>query len=128
MNKILIVDDEPNNRILLQEILEDFEEDGFQLLYAGDGSEALDIIQSEKPGLVFLDVMLPEMDGFDLCHTVKHKPGLENIFIAILTAKSQNADRGKAMEAKADMYITKPFKTRVIVDVVNSVFGTAVNT
>ena len=127
MNKILIVDDEPNNRILLQEILEDFEEDGTQLLYASDGVEALDIIQSEKPKLIFLDIMLPEMDGLDVCHTVKCKLGLENIFIAILTAKSQDVDKRKAMDVKADMYITKPFKTRVIVDVVNKVFSTAMD-
>lgn len=125
MNKILIVDDEPNNRILLQEILEDFEEDGTQLLYAADGAEALDIIQSEKPDLIFLDIMLPEMDGFDVCHTVKYKLGLENIFIAILTAKSQDVDKRKAMDVKADMYITKPFRPRVIVDVVNKAFSTA---
>ncbi len=125
MNKILIVDDEPNNRILLEEILEDFEEDGILLFYAADGAEALDIIQLEKPDLVFLDIMLPEMDGFDICHTVKYKLGLENIFIAILTAKSQDADKKKAMDVKADMYITKPFKTRVIADLVNKVFSTA---
>lgn len=125
MNKILIVDDEPNNRILLQEILEDFEEDGIRLLYAGDGADALAVIQSEKPDLVFLDVMLPEMDGFDVCHTVKHKLGLEKIFIAILTAKSQDADKKKAADVKADLYIAKPFKKRVIVDVVNKVFGMA---
>lgn len=127
MKKILIADDELNNRLLLQEILEDFEEAGFQLLYAADGAEALEIIQSERPHLVFLDIMLPEMDGFDVCHTVKCKLGLENIFIAILTAKSQEADKKKAMDVKADMYITKPFKSKAIIDVVRSVFNTAVN-
>lgn len=127
MNKILIVDDEPNNQLLLQEILEDFEEDGTQVLYAADGAEALDIIQSEKPDLVFLDIMLPEMDGFDVCHTVKYKLGLENIFIAILTAKSQDVDKKKAMDVKADMYITKPFKKSVVVDVVNKVLSTTVD-
>lgn len=127
MSKILIVDDEPNNRLLLQEILEDFEEDGTQLLCAADGAEALDIILSEKPDLVFLDIMLPEIDGFDVCHTVKNKLGLKNIFIAILTAKSQDMDKKKAVDAKADIYITKPFKKRVIVDVVSKVFGTSTN-
>jgi len=126
MNKILIVDDEPNNRILLQEILEDFEECGTRLLYAADGAEALDIIQKEKPDIVFLDIMLPEIGGFEVCHTIKHKPGMEKVFIVILTANSQEADKRKAAELKADMYITKPFKAKVIVDVVNEVLGTAI--
>lgn len=122
MSKILIVDDEPNNRILLQEILEDFEERGVRLLYAENGAEALDIIrtETEKPDLVFLDVMLPEMDGFDVCRAIKYKPDLEDIFVALLTAKSQDADKKRALEVKADRYITKPFKSKVIVDVVNT--------
>lgn len=123
MNKILIADDEPNNRILLQEILEDFEEAGTQLLYAADGAEALEIIRGEKPDLVFLDMMLPEMDGLEVCRTVKHSPGLEKVFIAVLTAKSQEGDRRKAMEVKADMYITKPFKAKAIIDAVNKALG-----
>lgn len=127
MNKILIVDDELNNQLLLQEILEDFEESGTQLLYAADGAEALEIIQSEKPHLVFLDIMLPVMDGFDVCHTVKHKLGFENIFIAILTAKSQDVDKKKAEDVKADRYVTKPFKAKTIVDLVHSVFNNSVN-
>jgi CheY-like chemotaxis protein len=123
MNKILIVDDEPNNRILLEEILEDFEEVGTQLLYAANGTEALDLIKSEKPNMVFLDVMLPEVDGFYICDKVKSEPGFENIFIAVLTAKSQDADKKRAVDAKADMYITKPFKAKVIIDAVNKVLG-----
>lgn len=124
MSKILIVDDEPNNRILLQEILEDFEAGGTRLLYAADGAAALEMIRAEKPDLVFLDVMLPEMSGFEVCHTVKDELGLKDIFIAMLTAKSQDADRRKAKDAKADMYIIKPFKKSVITDLVDKVFNT----
>jgi len=124
MKKILIVDDEPNNRILLQEILEEVEQGGTMLLFAADGAEALDIIRAEKPDLVFLDLMLPERDGFEVCRWVKHQPGFESIFVAVLTARSQEADKQKAMDAKADMYITKPFKPSVIIDAVYKVFGT----
>jgi CheY-like chemotaxis protein len=123
MNKILLVDDELNNRILLQEILEDFEEAGARLLYAADGCEALALIRRERPALVFLDVMLPEMDGYDVCRAVKDDPGLAGVFIALLTARGQKADRDRAAQAKADLYITKPFKTKVIVEVTRRVLG-----
>lgn len=124
MKKILIVDDEPNNRLLLQEILEDLEEDGARLLYAANGAEALNLIQSEKPDLVFLDIMLPDVDGLEICRIVKNQLDPEKPFIAVLTAKSQNADKRQALEAKADLYIIKPFRTSVILNVVRQVFGT----
>lgn len=125
MNKILIVDDESNNRTLLQEILEDFEENGTRLLYAADGAEALDLIKSERPALVFLDVVLPKMDGFEICHTVKDELGLNDIFIAMLTAKAQDTDKRQAKRVKADAYIAKPFKIKTITDVVATVFNPA---
>ncbi len=123
MNKILLVDDELNNRILLQEILEDFEEVEIRLFYAVDGPEALDLIRRERPALVFLDVMLPEMNGYDVCRAVKDEPGLAGVFVVLLTAKGQEADRKKAVAAKADLYITKPFKTKAIVETVRRVLG-----
>jgi CheY-like chemotaxis protein len=125
MNKVLIADDEPNNRLLLQEILEEYEEAGLCLLYAVDGDEALKLIQAERPELVFLDVMLPGMDGLDICRAIKSRKGFESIFIAILTAKSQDEDKRKAREVKADLYITKPFKTKTIVELVKKVFNYA---
>jgi|AGTN01.3.fsa_nt_gi Response regulators consisting of a CheY-like receiver domain and a winged-helix DNA-binding domain len=123
MSKILLVDDELHNRILLQELLEDFEETGTSLLYAADGPEALALIRRERPALVFLDVMLPEMDGFDVCRAVKDDPGLAGVFIVLLTARGQEADKAKAAEAKADLYITKPFKTKAILEVARRVLG-----
>lgn len=124
MKKILIVDDEPHNRILLQEILEDFEENNFQLFYAADGADALYIVQEEKPALMFLDIMLPDMDGLEICRRVKTAPDFKEIFIVILTAQSQDSDRIMA-DGMSDMYITKPFKKRVIEDAVYKVFGGA---
>lgn len=126
MNKVLIVDDELHNRLLLQEILEDFGGDGIQLLSAANGSDALAIIRAEKPDLVFLDIMLPDIDRFAICQTVKNELGLDQIFIVILTAKGQEVDKRKAIAVKADLYIAKPFKIKVIVDVVERVFGNAV--
>jgi two-component system alkaline phosphatase synthesis response regulator PhoP len=124
MKKILIVDDEPHNRTLLQETLEYFEEDGGKLFFAVDGSEALDILHAEKPGLMFLDIMLPDMDGLDICRRVKTSPGFEKTFIVILTALSQDSDRIMALGV-SDMFISKPFKINLIKDVVNRVFGYA---
>lgn len=124
MKKILIVDDEPHNRILLQEILEDLEDDGLQIYYAADGAEALRVVQSEKPTLVFMDVMLPDMDGLEICHRIKARSGFEDIFIVMLTALGQSSDIKRA-SGLSDLYITKPFKSKVIKDVVNRVFGYA---
>lgn len=122
MKKILIVDDEPNNRILLQEILEDFKDGSFQLFYAADGAEALNIVQVEKPDLMFLDIMLPDIDGLEICRRIKATPDFEAIFIVILTALSQDSDRIMA-DGVSDMYITKPFKKAVVEDAVCRVFG-----
>jgi CheY-like chemotaxis protein len=143
MKKILIVDDEPHNRILLEEILEEILEDsgegfqegiredigedfvpaGIRLLFAGDGAETLELIQTEKPALVFLDVMLPGMDGLEVCRIIRRQPGLENIFIVILTAKSQDGDESNVLEAGADLYLAKPFKKKAVAEAAGKVFG-----
>lgn len=125
MSKILIVDDELNNRLLLEEILEDFEANGTQLLYASDGQEALEIIRSQKPELVFLDIMLPDMNGLELCRLLKSELEYKDLFIAVLTAKTQASDKKRAQEVQADMYISKPFRKKVIIDLVKQLFGTA---
>src|SRR5580698_2382463 len=77
--KILIVDDEPHLRMLIQQTLEELEDDGVELLTAKDGEEALETIREEEPNLVFLDVMMPRKNGFDVCHAVKKELGLEGI-------------------------------------------------
>ncbi len=71
--KILIVDDEPNILILLEQALEALEDEGVELLTARNGEEALEKIKTEKPNLVFLDVMMPKMNGLEVCHAVKHE-------------------------------------------------------
>ncbi len=107
--KILIVDDEPHIRILLEQTLEDLEEKGVELFTANNGEEAIGIIQKETPNLVFLDVMMPRMNGFDVCSKVKQSPVMKNTYIVLLTAKGQEFDKNKGKEAGADMYMTKPF-------------------
>ncbi len=114
--KILIVDDEAHIRILMEQTLEELEDEGVEILIAGDGEEALEIIKTDKPGLVFLDVMMPKMNGFEVCHAVKRELKLDNIYIVMLTAKGQEYDKQKGAEAGADIYMTKPFDPDEIVE------------
>lgn len=108
-SKILMVDDEAPIRRLLQMTLEDFEDEGVELLVAENGQEALETIEKERPNLVFLDVMMPGMNGFEVCEAVKHKLGMDDVTIILLTAKGQEIDRRRGEAVGADMYITKPF-------------------
>ncbi|GMT49539.1 MAG: response regulator [bacterium] len=121
--KILIVDDEPQIRILLEQTLEDFEDSGVEILTAENGKEGLELIESERPNLVFLDVMMPEMNGFDVCHTVKMKLKLKDIYIVLITAKGQEFDKQKGKEVGADEYKTKPFDPDEIVKLAGKVLG-----
>jgi DNA-binding response OmpR family regulator len=107
--KVLIVDDEAHIRMLLEQTLEELEDEGVELLTAANGADALELIQNEKPQLVFLDVMMPKMNGFDVCNTIKNELQLPDIYIIMLTAKGQEFDREKGKEVGADQYITKPF-------------------
>lgn len=107
--KILIVDDEAHIRALLEQTLEDLEEAGVELLTADDGEEAVRVIDEQRPDLVFLDVMMPKMNGYDVCRTVRTDLGLHEMTIVMLTAKGQEADRDRGNEVGADHYSTKPF-------------------
>lgn len=109
MPKILIVDDEPHIRQLLELTLEDLEDNGVELLFATNGDEALELIKSERPCLVFLDVMMPKMNGFEVCNTVKNELRISDTYIVLLTAKGQEFDKEKGREVGADIYMTKPF-------------------
>jgi two-component system, OmpR family, alkaline phosphatase synthesis response regulator PhoP len=108
-HKVLIVDDEAHIRMLLEQTLEELEDEGVELLTANNGEEALELIQTEKPQLVFLDVMMPKMNGFDVCRTVKNELNLTDVYIIMLTAKGQEFDKEKGKEVGADLYMTKPF-------------------
>jgi len=107
--KVLIVDDETHIRILLEQTLEELEDEGVELLSAGDGETALGLIQEQQPDLVFLDVMMPRMNGFDVCYQVKKKLNLEKTYVIMLTAKGQEFDKKKGEEVGANLYMTKPF-------------------
>lgn len=123
VQKILIVDDEPHIRLLLEQTLEDLEEQGVELLIADNGEAALETIKSEKPALVFLDVMMPKMNGFDVCNAVKNELKIPGIYIILLTAKGQEFDKYKGKEVGADLYMTKPFDPDEVVEKSQEVLG-----
>ncbi len=123
MPKILIVDDEPGMRILIEQTLEPLEDKGVVLLQASNGEQALEIIKDEKPDLVLLDVMMPKMSGFDVCNTVKNILGMNDIYIMILTAKGRTFDKHLSKDVGVDYYITKPFDPDNILEKVVNILG-----
>ncbi|OQW98736.1 MAG: two-component system response regulator [Desulfobacteraceae bacterium A6] len=123
MPKILIADDEPHIRLLLEQTLEGLEDEGVKLIIVKNGEEALEAIKTEKPELVFLDVMMPKMDGFDVCHAVKNDLGMKDVYIVILTAKGQEFDKQRGSDVGADIYMTKPFNPDEIVEKAREVLG-----
>ncbi len=121
--RILIVDDEAHIRLLLQQTLEELEDEGVELLTADNGDDALETIKTEQPDLVFLDVMMPKMNGFDVCHAIKHEFAIPNVYIVMLTAKGQEFDKQKGLDVGADLYMTKPFDPDEIVEKSREVLG-----
>lgn len=123
MPKVLIVDDEPHIRYLLELTLEELEEDGVEVITADNGETALEIIRDELPEIVFLDVMMPKMSGFDVCHTVKNELALREVYIVLLTAKGQEFDKQKGQDVGADIYMTKPFNPDDVLTKAREVLG-----
>jgi DNA-binding response OmpR family regulator len=110
--KVLIVDDEPNIVISLEFLMK---RRGYQTLVARDGDEALAAVETFRPDLVLLDVMLPRRDGFEVCQRLR-ADGWTDLKIVMLTAKGREAEMAKGMDVGADSYVTKPFSTRDLVD------------
>ena len=123
MPKILIVDDEFHTRLLLEQILEDLEDEGVELFSADNGETALEIITREVPEIVFLDVMMPKLSGFDVCSVVKNDLALKGVYIVLLTVMGQEADRQKGEAAGADIYMTKPYNPDVVLETARTILG-----
>jgi two-component system response regulator ResD len=117
--KVLIADDEPQIREILNVY---FTKEGFQVVEAGDGKEAMEKISKERPDILLLDVMMPVMDGLEVCTQVRQKYDLP---IIMLTAKGEDDDRILGLEKGADDYITKPFNTKEVVARVKAVLRRA---
>ena len=112
MSKILIVDDEPNILMSLDFLMR---KQGYEVLIARDGGEALQIIDNDIPDVVLLDIMMPEVDGYEVCQHVKQTNDKQHMKVVFLTAKSKKEDIEKGYEMGADLYLTKPFSTRQLV-------------
>lgn len=104
--KVLIADDNENIRDALTYLLED---EGYELLLAKDGADTLRKVRERKPDILFLDIMMPEINGYDVCRTIKNDPDLKSIYVIMLTAKGQVAEQERGKDVGADEYIVKPF-------------------
>ena len=113
--KILFADDHIHIRVILEQTLEGFEDAGVELLSAGDGTEAWNIIQAERPDLVILDVMMPGLSGYEVCQRLKSDPDFSHAYVIMLTAKGQAIDHERSVEVGANEYITKPFSPKRLV-------------
>lgn len=123
MPKILIVDDEEHIRFLLEQTLEVLEGEGVELLLAENGETALECIRAEKPEMVLLDVMVPKLNGFDVCNTVKNVLGMKEVYVILLTAKGQEFDKQRGQEVAADLYMTKPFHPGKLLEKAREILG-----
>ena len=112
VKEILIVDDEPNVVVPIQFLME---QQGYRVMIAERGEDALDLIYQYKPDLVLLDIMLPGIDGYEVCEIVRLDPNCRDIKIIFLTAKGREVEIAKGLALGADAYITKPYSNAALV-------------
>jgi two-component system alkaline phosphatase synthesis response regulator PhoP len=121
--KILIVDNEPHIRLLLAQALHSLGKEGVLILTAENGVEALKLLDVEHPDLVFLDLMMPGLHGFDVCRLIKSDYRLKHTYIVILTARSQSVDKQMGSISGADEYMVKPFNPLTIAERARQILG-----
>lgn len=119
--KILVADDEPNIVISLEYLLK---REGYSVVIARDGQEAVETIVREQPDLVLLDVMMPKKTGFEVCQEIRTIESVQGTKILMLTAKGRDTDIAKGLALGADAFMTKPFATRELVQKVAEMLGT----
>jgi two-component system, OmpR family, alkaline phosphatase synthesis response regulator PhoP len=119
--KILIADDNENIREALTYLLED---EGYKLWLAKDGAETLTKARDIRPDILFLDIMMPIMNGYEVCKVIKNDPALKGIYVIMLTAKGQVAEQERGRSAGADEYIVKPFSPMEVLAKIKKIFQT----
>jgi DNA-binding response OmpR family regulator len=120
--RILIAEDEPNIVISLEFLLR---EAGYEVAVARNGSDAIDLAQKLRPDLVVLDVMLPSVDGFEVCRRIRGNSVTRNARVLMLTARGRQPEMDKGLAAGANAYMTKPFATKELMDTVASLLASA---
>jgi DNA-binding response OmpR family regulator len=120
MARILIADDEPNIVLALELLMR---REGHEIRSVGDGELAVEAAKAFRPDLILLDVMMPKMDGYEVCQRLRADPALKDIAIVMLTAKGREVEKEKGLALGADLYITKPFSTRDVVRRVKEVLA-----
>lgn len=109
LKKILVVDDDPYILMSLEFLMK---KNGYDVMVARNGTEALDIVEKQLPHLVLLDIMMPDVDGYEICKHIKASKKLKDAKVVFMSAKSKEADIKKGYDLGASLYITKPFSTR----------------
>lgn len=123
VKKVVIAEDEAYLRLLIHQSIEELEDEGVEIFLAEDGGRALECIERERPSLILLDVMMPRMNGFEVCEKVRANTSLEQPFIVLLTAKGQEYDKVRGTQVGADRYMTKPFNPDELLDVARQALG-----
>ncbi|MCP4404418.1 MAG: response regulator [bacterium] len=118
MQKILVVDDEPS---IVRPLMFILKKNGYKVLTASNGEEGLQVARDEKPVLIFLDVMMPKKNGYEVCRELKEDPDLKNIYVIILTARGVELSKVEKDQVQADEYMAKPFSPIKVVEKVNSI-------
>jgi two-component system alkaline phosphatase synthesis response regulator PhoP len=116
--KILLVDDEPD---ILEIVGYNLSKEGYTIVTASNGKEAITMAKKELPQLIIMDVMMPEMDGMEACENIRKIPELNNILITFLTARSEDYSQVAGFDAGADDYISKPIKPKLLVSKVKAI-------
>jgi len=115
MSKVVVIDDEP---FILMMIEDKLRKAGYEVVTVRKSIEAMEVIRKEKPDLVILDWMMPEMSGIEICQVLKQDPGLQHIPVFMLTAKGQDADEQLGLKIGVARYITKPFSPMALLEMV----------
>ncbi|MCM5570422.1 response regulator [Burkholderiaceae bacterium FT117] len=123
MKKVLIAEDQAHIRTLIERSIEELEDDGVEILVAPDGTTALSTILEARPDVVLLDVMMPGMNGFEVCESLRRDEAARHAHVIFLTAKGQEYDRARAREVGANGYLIKPFDPDALLAAVRQALG-----
>ena len=118
--RVLVIEDDPSTLRFLEYTLQ---QEGFEILTAKNGLDGLKMAQNLRPDLIILDIMLPGLDGYEVCHKLRQKPETANVLVLVLSAKARQEDKDTGMKMGADAYLTKPVDPTEIVNKVQGMLA-----